>query len=98
MVPDEILNKPGKLTDAEFYIMKTHANHTIDIFEKTKGISKLSFEVAAYHHEKLDGTGYPLQLKADKINKYWSLWTSMIPLLASGMRLYPIRQTSRKTM
>jgi len=70
MVPDEILNKPAKLTDAEFYIMKTHANHTIDIFEKTQGISRLSYEIAAYHHEKLDGTGYPLQLKADKINKY----------------------------
>lgn len=70
MVPDEILNNPGKLTDAEFYIMKTHANHTVDILEKTKGISRLSFEVAAYHHEKLDGTGYPFQLKAGKLNKY----------------------------
>lgn len=70
MVPDEILNKPGKLTDAEFYIMKTHANHTVDILEKTEGISRLSFEVAAYHHEKLDGTGYPFQLKADKLSKY----------------------------
>ena len=70
MVPDNILNKPGKLTDAEFFIMKTHANHTVDILEKTQGISKLSFEVAAYHHEKLDGTGYPFQLKADKLNKY----------------------------
>lgn len=70
MVPDNILNKPGKLTDAEFYIMKTHANHTVDILEKTKGISRLSFEVAAYHHEKLDGTGYPFKLKADKLSKY----------------------------
>ncbi|MDX2369023.1 MAG: hypothetical protein QNK36_11575 [Colwellia sp.] len=43
MVPDKILNKPGKLTDAEFYILKTHANHTVDIFEKTKNISRLSF-------------------------------------------------------
>ncbi len=70
MVPDNILNKPAKLTDSEFYIMKTHANHTVDILEKTKGISRLSFEVAAYHHEKLDGTGYPFQLKANKLSKY----------------------------
>jgi HD-GYP domain-containing protein (c-di-GMP phosphodiesterase class II) len=70
MVPDEILNKPGKLTDAEFYIMKTHANHSADILKSSKGVSKLSYQVAAYHHEKLDGTGYPFQLKADKLSKY----------------------------
>ena len=70
MIPDEILNKPGKLTDEEFTVMKTHANHSIDIIKKTPGISKLSFEVAALHHEKLNGQGYPFQVKADKIHKY----------------------------
>jgi HD-GYP domain-containing protein (c-di-GMP phosphodiesterase class II) len=70
MVPDNILNKPGKLTDAEFYIMKTHANHTVDVLEKTKAISRLSYEVAAYHHEKIDGTGYPFKIKGDKLSKY----------------------------
>jgi len=69
-IPDEILNKPGKLTDDEFTIMKTHANHSIDIIKKTPGISKLSFEVAALHHEKLNGQGYPFQVTADKIHKY----------------------------
>ena len=70
MIPDEILNKPGKLTDDEFTIMKTHANHSIDIIKKTPGISKLSLQVAALHHEKLNGTGYPNQVKGDKITKY----------------------------
>lgn len=70
MVPDEILNKPDKLTDNEFFIMKTHANHSADIIKHIKGISNLSYEVAAFHHEKLDGTGYPFKLKADKISKY----------------------------
>lgn len=69
-VPDKILNKPGKLTDDEFTIMKTHANHSIDIIKKTPGISALSLEVAALHHEKLNGTGYPFQVKADNISKY----------------------------
>ena len=69
-IPDEILNKPGKLTDDEFTIMKTHANHSIDIIKKTPGISKLSLDVAALHHEKLNGQGYPFQVKADKIHKY----------------------------
>ncbi len=69
-VPDKILNKPGKLTDEEFTVMKSHANHSIDIIKKTPGISKLSLEVAALHHEKLDGEGYPFQVKGDDISRY----------------------------
>ncbi len=69
-VPDDILNKPGKLTDDEFTIMKTHANHSIDIIKKTPGISKLSLEVAALHHEKLNGEGYPFQVEGKDIHKY----------------------------
>ncbi|RHW76928.1 HD-GYP domain-containing protein [Colwellia sp. RSH04] len=69
-IPDEILNKPGKLTDEEFTVMKTHANHSIDIIKKTPGISKLALEVAALHHEKLDGNGYPFKVPGDKISKY----------------------------
>ncbi len=70
MIPDEILNKPGKLTDEEFTIMKTHANHSIDIIKKTPGISKLSLQIAAQHHEKINGYGYPNQLAGDDITKY----------------------------
>jgi HD-GYP domain-containing protein (c-di-GMP phosphodiesterase class II) len=69
-IPDEILNKPGKLTDEEFTIMKTHANHSIDIIKKTPGISKLSLDVAALHHEKLNGEGYPFQVEGKDIHKY----------------------------
>ena len=69
-VPDKILNKPGKLTDAEFTIMKTHANHSIDIIKATPGISPLSLEVAALHHEKLNGTGYPFNVKGEDISQY----------------------------
>ncbi len=70
MIPDYILNKPSKLSENEFFIMKTHAKHSADIIEHTSGISHLSYEVAAFHHEKLDGTGYPFQLKANKISKF----------------------------
>jgi len=69
-IPDEILNKPGKLTHEEFTIMKTHANHSIDIIKKTPGISKLSLEIAALHHEKLNGEGYPFQVEGKDIHKY----------------------------
>jgi len=70
MISDEILNKPGKLTDKEFIVMKTHANHSIDIIKKIPDVSALSLEVAALHHERLDGTGYPFQVKGKKISRY----------------------------
>lgn len=70
MVPDHILNKPGKLTDDEFVVMKSHASHSIEIMKQTAGISALSLEVASLHHEKLNGKGYPNELKADNISQY----------------------------
>lgn len=70
MVPEKILNKPGKLTDDEFTTMKTHVNHSIDIIQSTPGISELSLEVAALHHEKLDGNGYPFNIPGEKISTY----------------------------
>jgi len=69
-IPDKILNKPSKLTDEEFTIMKTHVNHSINIIKDTPGINKLSLEVAALHHEKLNGEGYPFQIKEKDICKY----------------------------
>ncbi len=70
MVPSKILNKPAKLTDQEFSIMKTHVNHSIDIIKRTPGISDLSLEVAALHHEKLDGNGYPFNVQGSDISTY----------------------------
>ncbi|MBW3166503.1 HD-GYP domain-containing protein [Ferrimonas balearica] len=70
MIPSEILNKPGKLTDEEFVIMKSHAAHSRDIIQSTPGISPISLDVAAMHHEKLDGTGYPDGLKGEEITTY----------------------------
>ena len=75
MVPDEILNKPGKLTTNEFTIMKTHVNHSIDIISKTPSLSEITLEVAALHHEKLNGQGYPYSFKANEISKYGRMIT-----------------------
>ncbi|WP_286234668.1 HD-GYP domain-containing protein [Thalassotalea sediminis] len=68
LVPEEVLNKPGKLTEDEFIIMKSHVNHSIDIIQNTPGISALSLEVAALHHEKLNGQGYPYNIPGDHIS------------------------------
>ncbi len=72
-IPDAVLNKPGKLTDEEFEIMKTHTTAGKQIMEKAistvKGESYLkeARNMAAYHHEKWNGTGYPEGLKGEVI-------------------------------
>ncbi len=69
-VPDEILNKPAKLTEAEFAKMKSHVVQSIIILQNTPGISQIALDVAGQHHERFDGTGYPNKLKGDEISLY----------------------------
>jgi len=69
-VPGFILNKPGKLTEREFAIMKQHVAKGRGILENTPGISPISIKVAAEHHEHYDGSGYPLGLKGNEISQY----------------------------
>jgi putative nucleotidyltransferase with HDIG domain len=57
--PLEILNKPGKLDDAEFKIMRQHPIEGAQILRKTKDLTPLAAVVAFEHHLRLDGTGYP---------------------------------------
>ncbi|MDD5329244.1 MAG: HD-GYP domain-containing protein [Sulfuricella sp.] len=69
-VPDAILNKPGKLTEAELRTMKSHVVHSRDILSETPGIAQASLDVAAQHHERHDGSGYPLGLKGSEMSVY----------------------------
>ncbi len=69
-VPDAVLNKPGKLTDDEFKIMKSHVVHSRLLLENTPGMTRIGIDVAAQHHERFDGSGYPLGLKHDGISLY----------------------------
>lgn len=59
MVPDNILHKPGKLDDNEFARMKQHVVFSRELLKKTPGIQPLTIDVAAQHHERIDGSGYP---------------------------------------
>ena len=68
-IPDNILNKPGKLTDEEFVIMKSHAQRGYDILKEISIDPDLAIG-AGYHHEKIDGTGYPSHLKGDEIPEF----------------------------
>ena len=68
-IPDTILKKKGKLTKEEHEIVKTHADKTWRILNQISfdGIFRQVPEIAAYHHEKLDGSGYPKGLKGKDI-------------------------------
>ena len=66
LVPEEILNKPGKLTDEEFAIMKKHASDGYDILKDVKAVPDAALG-AGYHHERLDGRGYPEGRSAEEI-------------------------------
>lgn len=67
LIPDNVLHKPGKLSADEFEIMKSHVVHSRDLLKQTPGISELTVNVAAQHHERIDGSGYPAGLHGDHI-------------------------------
>ncbi len=67
-IPDSILSKPGKLTDIEFDIIKTHTQIGARLLSKSNSkILQVAREIAATHHEKYNGNGYPEQLKKTDI-------------------------------
>ncbi len=68
-IPEEIIKKPGKLTDGEFAIVKTHPVEGYKILMKYD-VDDHVRQAALMHHEKCDGSGYPLGLKADAIDYY----------------------------
>lgn len=61
-VPDEILEKPGKLTPEEYEIIQRHSFDTYDILKNINGLEKVT-EWASQHHEHIDGSGYPFHVK-----------------------------------
>lgn len=69
-IPDEILNKPGKLTENEFKIIQKHAEYGGCILADYNGIHDDSIMVSCQHHERVDGTGYPNKLKGEHISQY----------------------------
>lgn len=69
-VPSAILNKPGKLTDAEFISVKEHPEAGYKMLLEAKGVGKIALDVCLHHHEKIDGSGYPNRLSGDQISLY----------------------------
>ncbi|SDG29805.1 HDIG domain-containing protein [Thermoanaerobacter thermohydrosulfuricus] len=67
-IPNSILDKPDKLTEEEFMVIKSHTYYTKEILKEIGRIDDIA-EWAANHHEKLDGSGYPEGLKGDEIGE-----------------------------
>lgn len=69
-VPDEVLNKPGRLTPEEMEVMKTHTEHGHALLIAKEGLPDIVPKVALHHHEQVSGQGYPSQLAGDMIPRF----------------------------
>lgn len=67
--PQDVLNKPDKLTEQEWVIMRGHVDHSKDILSAMPDVNESIRVIAEQHHEKIDGTGYPLGLKGNQLNE-----------------------------
>ncbi|WP_071872562.1 HD-GYP domain-containing protein [Atopomonas hussainii] len=70
MIPLDILNKPGKLTDGEFVTVKSHPEAGFKLLKEGSKVSEIVMDVCLHHHEKVDGSGYPHKLKGDEISLF----------------------------
>jgi HD-GYP domain-containing protein (c-di-GMP phosphodiesterase class II) len=68
LMPLDVLNKPGKLTDEEFAIIRTHPARGHALLVEGKGASAGALDVCLHHHEKMDGSGYPHRLPGAQIS------------------------------
>ena len=80
-IPDNILNKPGKLTSEEFEIMKSHTVQGCELLERIPEIThhpiyKYAYDICRHHHERWDGRGYPDGLAGEEI----SMWSQIVAL------------------
>ena len=70
LIPLHVLNKPGKLTDEEFAIVRRHPVQGHALLSKASGVSAMTLDVCLHHHEKMDGSGYPKRLDASAISLF----------------------------
>jgi HD-GYP domain-containing protein (c-di-GMP phosphodiesterase class II) len=69
-IPLDILNKPGKLTDAEFAIVKKHPEHGHRLLLEGGSAGAIPLDICLHHHEKTDGSGYPHRLAGNAISSF----------------------------
>lgn len=70
LIPDAILNKPGKLTDEEFEIIKSHPRRGWEALQVSAAANPVALDVCLHHHERMDGQGYPEKLSPDRLTLF----------------------------
>ncbi|RFC35592.1 MAG: HD-GYP domain, c-di-GMP phosphodiesterase class II (or its inactivated variant) [Candidatus Nitrotoga sp. SPKER] len=69
-IPNEVLNKPGKLTEEEFNIVKTHPLKGWEFLKDSNEVNDLTLDVCRHHHERVDGKGYPDKLSGEELTLF----------------------------
>lgn len=72
-IPFHILNKPGSMSFDELSMMRSHVKYSQAMLAKTPGVPTLVSQMVAHHHERVDGTGYPMGLVGDAIGSHGKL-------------------------
>jgi putative nucleotidyltransferase with HDIG domain len=70
MIDEAVLNKPGKLTDEEFNIIKEHPPKGWELLKDSPEITAVALDVCLHHHERMDGTGYPDKISGEKLSLF----------------------------
>ena len=70
LMPMDVLNKPGKLTDEEFAIIKRHPEEGHRMLQSGSNVNSVALDVCLHHHEKIDGSGYPEGLAGEQISLF----------------------------
>lgn len=91
-IPDHIIKKPGKLTPEEYNIVKTHSKKGYELLKKQKADIHIQYS-ALMHHEKCDGTGYPLGLIDNQID-----WCAQIVTIADIYEAMTAKRVYRKAL
>jgi HD-GYP domain-containing protein (c-di-GMP phosphodiesterase class II) len=98
LTPTEVLEKPGRLDPSEFETIMRHVQYTRDLLEKVDGLGDIC-EWASNHHEKLDGTGYPLGKSAEDLDLPSRLMACIdIYQAVSEERPYHARRSHQESM
>lgn len=70
MIPIEVLNKPGALTEKEFNLVKLHPEQGYALLKQGSVTDEVALDICLHHHEKIDGTGYPFKLNGSQISLF----------------------------
>jgi putative nucleotidyltransferase with HDIG domain len=70
LVPLELLNKPGRLTEAEFFVVRSHAERGHALLLANSGATPETLDVVLHHHERIDGKGYPEGLRQHQMSQF----------------------------